>query len=70
MVDKLVDHFGTDELGRGKFDRKELEGKDWKGREWREGEVGIIFRANKGMTLHFFKAAPAKEGDAVAENDK
>lgn len=73
MVNKLVAHFGTDELGRGMFDRKEVETKDWKGREWRVVEMGIIFSVNKGMMLYFFKAAPALDTPiaemAPKEND-
>lgn len=61
MVNRLVEHFGTDESGMGKFDRKELEEKEWKGREWRIGEMGVIFQVNNGMMLYFFKATPAKK---------
>lgn len=59
MVDILVNHFGPDELGCGRFDRNEMVDNEWQGREWRAGEMGVIFRLNKGMLLYFFKAASA-----------
>jgi len=68
MVNKLVEYFGLDELGRGKFDHKEIENNEWKGREWRSGEMGIIFRDNDGMMLYFFKAAPVIEPEMTTEN--
>lgn len=58
VIDKMLDHFGIDELKRGKLDRKELEEKEWKGREWRVGEMGVLLNINKGMMISFFKVAP------------
>lgn len=69
MVNKLVEYFGVDEVGRGKFDRKEIENNEWKGREWRVGEMGVIFNDNNGMMLYFFKAAPANKEKKVAKDE-
>lgn len=68
MVNKLVEYFGEDELGRGQFERKEIENKEWKGREWRVGEMGVIFNDNNGMMLYFFKAAPAVNAEEAVKN--
>jgi hypothetical protein len=61
IVNKLVEHFGSDELGREKFDRGELENNEWKGREWRVGEMGILLYLSQGIVVSFFKAAPPAE---------
>ena len=58
VLDELLEHFGPDALGQGKFDRNELADGTWKGRDWRVGDMGVVLRAEKGMVITFFKAAP------------
>jgi hypothetical protein len=62
VENRLVAHFGSDELGWGSFDRKELGNGDWKGRQWRVGEMGVLLRLDKGITISFFGAAPPADG--------
>jgi hypothetical protein len=63
IIEKLINHFGPDELGRGILDRRELANNDRKGREWRYGQMGVLLYINEGITLSFFKAAPSDESN-------